>query len=98
PHLFDRQVVLSGIQEIRSTDRVDDERKRVELLGMLDLSQGFLVPAQAEQEFAKPLVGGRIAWVQLDRTPELTLGARPVPVVVGFHIGQSSMRLGKRII
>jgi hypothetical protein len=27
-------------------DRVDDERKRVELLGPLDLSEGFLVPAQ----------------------------------------------------
>src|SRR5215469_5831865 len=80
PQLFDPQIVLSRIQENPSMVRVDDKRKRVERLGPLDLGQGFFVPAQFGQESAIPLVGGRIAWVQLDRAPELSLGTRPVPV------------------
>src|SRR5262249_39403965 len=46
PQLLDRQIVSSQKQESPSTHGVDDERKRVELLGLLDLGQGFLVPAQ----------------------------------------------------
>src|ERR1700688_288950 len=79
PQLFNRQVVLSRATESISTDRIDDERKGVELLSALDLGQSFLVSAQFRQYFGIPLMGGCIAWVQLDGTPELPLGTWPVP-------------------
>src|SRR5450432_3794851 len=40
----------------------------------------------------------RIVGIQIDRTEVLTFGARPVPIVIEFDVGQRGMRLCQRLI
>src|SRR5262245_10424853 len=74
--------VLTGKMRPHSKAGLDGERKRVELQRSLKLSDRLVEPSHRHEIVdGVPVVGGRVAGVEIDRSFEVTLGSLPGPVV-----------------
>ena len=74
-------------------------RKRIESQGALDFRQRLVQPSQRrEVRHAVSEVDVRVAGAKFQSALEFPLGARPIPVVQGFHVSERDMRGGQRFI
>ena len=60
--LLHRFVEMTSCPEIRAEDRVDDQGKRIELVGLSKFNKRFLEATLRLQTFAEPLMRGGVAW------------------------------------
>ncbi len=95
PQLLDGLVVVAGVVEAPAELHVEDQGERIEGQGAPRLGDGLLVAAQEGQVLGEPVVGGRVAGVQLERPAEPGLRALPVPVVEELRQGQRAVRFGQ---
>ncbi len=77
---------------------VDDERKRIERTGALDLREGLFGLPFRQEKVGIPVVRRCIARIQLDSPFELPFRGIKIPIVRLPGVRQRSMTLGERIV
>jgi hypothetical protein len=99
PQLCNGLIVASRRNEAGAQIRINNQRKRIELLGALKLGQAFVKISKAHQRADSiPVMGSSVIRIQRDGTFKLLGRALKIQTVKQQNLRKRSVRLCQRIV